>query len=167
MPTRKPRPRAEPRPVTNANFLVDLGLGDPRAPEAGFAEVLLPALGEPLEPGRGSSPEPREPRQRLVLRRGVTGAMDLHDWWQRSQPASPATRPRRRPLPPRDVTVTLLGPDGHPVLRWCFGAARPVALHCAPLRANEGVVLMETIEIAFETVRWLPGEDPPRRAARG
>jgi hypothetical protein len=130
------RARADLRPVANANFLVDLGLGDPTAPEAGFAEVLLPPLQSQDD---GIAPA------RLVLRRGVTGALDLYAWWDKSRGA------RRRQ--PRDVTVTLLGPDRTPVMSWRFSNARPVTLSYSPLRASEGTVLMETVEIAFDAMQ--------------
>ena len=132
--------RADPRPVSNANFLVDLGLGDPQAPEAGFAEVLLPPLRSKEDSADIAPP-------RLVLRRGVTGALDLYGWWDKSSRA-------RRPQP-RDVMVTLLGPGRTPVMSWRFSNARPVALSYSPLRASEGTVLMETIEIAFDEMQVL------------
>src|SRR5688572_21143651 len=99
MATRRPRTRAEPRPVGNANFLVDLGLGDPEAPGAGFSEVVLP----PLQSKTDDLSPPR-----LVLRRGVTGALDLYTWWEKFR--------RARPPQPGDVTVTLLGPGRTPVM---------------------------------------------------
>jgi T4-like virus tail tube protein gp19 len=136
MATRKLRTRPEPRPVGNADFLVDLGLADPQSPEGGFAEVLLP----PLRTDEDAAAPPR-----LVLRRGVTGALDLYTWWDRSR------RPRRPQ--PRDATVTLLGPGGVPVMTWRFTNARPVALSYSPLRASEGTVMMETIEIAFDAMQ--------------
>lgn len=138
MASRTQRTRAEPRPVGNANFLVDLGLGDPQAPEAGFAEVLLPPL-------RSDDGEADATPARLVLRRGVTGALDLYTWWNKSRRA-------RRPQP-REVTVTLLGPGRAPVMTWRFSNARPVVLSYSPLRASEGAVLMETIEIAFDAMQ--------------
>lgn len=140
MATRTHRTRTDPRPVSNANFLVDLGLGDPQAPEAGFAEVLLPPL-------RSDESDADFAPARLVLRRGVTGALDLYAWWDKSRRA-------RRPQP-RDVTVTLLGPGRTPVMSWRFSNARPVALSYSPLRASEGAVLMETIEIAFDAMQVL------------
>ncbi len=140
MATSARRVRTDPRPVGNANFLVDLGLGDPEAPESGFAEVLLPALRS--DDGGAEAPPPR-----LVLRRGVTGALDLYTWWDKSR--------RARKPQPRDVTVTLLGPRRAPVMRWRFVNARPVALSYAPLRATDGSVLMETIEIAFDAMQVL------------
>lgn len=139
--TRPRRSRAQPRPVTNANFLVDLGLGDPEAPEAGFAEVWLPTL-RSAEDDAADLPPPR-----LVLRRGVCGALDLYAWWDKSR--------RARKPQPRDVTVTLLGPERQPVMRWHFSQARPVALSYSPLRASEGTVMMETIEIAFDAMNVL------------
>jgi hypothetical protein len=140
MATRSQRMRAQPRPVVNADFLVDLGLGDPQAPGAGFAEVVLPPL-------RSHEDEADVAPARLVLRRGVTGALDLYAWWDKSRRA-------RRPQP-RDVTVTLLGPGRTPVMSWRFSNARPVALSYSPLRASEGAVLMETIEIAFDAMQVL------------
>jgi len=134
--TRVQRGRGEPRPVSNANFLVDLGLGDPEAPGAGFAEVLLPPLRTQKDDATPAL---------LVLRRGVTGALDLYAWWDKSRRA-------RKPRP-RDVTVTLLGSARDPVMSWRFCNARPVALSYSPLRAIEGAVLMETIEIAFDSMQ--------------
>jgi hypothetical protein len=136
MATRTHRRRVEHRPVSNANFLVDLGLGDPEAPEAGFAEVILPTL--------RSAADAADP-PRLVLRRGVTGALDLYAWWDKSR--------RTRKPKPRDVTVTLLGSGHEPVMSWRFCNARPVALSYSPLRAVEGTVLLETIEIAFDAMQ--------------
>lgn len=133
--TRRTRP--ELQPVVNANFLVDLGLGDPAAPEAGFAEVLLPPL-QGADDGLAPA--------RLVLRRGVTGALDLYTWWDKSRRAT------RKPQP-REVTVTLLGPGRTPVMSWRFSNARPVTLSYSPLRASEGTVMMETIEIAFDEMQ--------------
>jgi hypothetical protein len=53
------------------------------------------------------------------------------------------------------VTVTLLGADRAPVMTWRFSNARPVVLAYSPLRAHEGEVLMETIEIAFDAMQLI------------
>ena len=148
MATRANAASTDGRPVTNANFLVDLGLGDPTAPGAGFAEVVVPAMriDEPRSrAGTASSTgfaDGDGATANLILRRGVTGALDLSAWWNR---ARRGTAPRRR-----TVTVSLLGPNREVVMRWRFRNARPIALSYAPLRAMDGAVLMETIEIAFD-----------------
>ena len=80
----------------------------------------------------------------LVLRRGATGALDLYDWWQAAR--SGAKRGRV-------VTVKLLADDrATVVMTWRFRNARPVALSYSPLNALDGSALMETIDLAFETV---------------
>lgn len=136
--SRLQRASAESHPVGNANFLVDLGLGDPEAAASGFAEVLLPAM----RGGDDVSADLSSPR--LILRRGVTGALDLYGWWLEARKAPDEAA--------RIVTVTLLGPDHASVMRWRFIRARPVTLSYAPLRANDGNVLMETLEIAFDAM---------------
>lgn len=129
------------RPCTNARFLVDLGQRvDPRAPAAGFAEVIFPVfVAAPDDVVMGvQAPE------RLVLRRGVTGALDLVRWWDQARRGK---APKRR-----HVKIELLGDDDAVVMTWRFRNARPCSLAYSPLRASEGVVLMETIELAFDTV---------------
>lgn len=49
--------------------------------------------------------------------------------------------------------VSLLADDRITVVRtWHFGRVRPIALSYSPLNALQGTVLMETIELMFETV---------------
>ena len=82
----------------------------------------------------------------LVLRRGVTGRLDLYQWWNEAR-RSPAEPPRRT------VTVQLLGEDhATVVLTWRFLRAYPVSLSYSPLRASDDSVLMETVDLAFDTV---------------
>lgn len=139
-------------PHGGANFLVDLGGADPRSPASGFAEVVFP----PFQAGRPVSRDPVQPEaplpsigaaasQRLVLRRGVTGSLDLYRWWDET---------RRATLPPtRTVTVQLLADDHRTVvLTWRFLGAYPVSLSYSPLRAMEADVVMESLELAFERV---------------
>jgi hypothetical protein len=133
------------RPYTGSNFLVTIGEDDGRAPAAGFAEVFFPpfAVDRTREPG--ASPAPPAGNV-LVLRRGVTGNLDLYHWWNeaRRSPAKP---------PHRTITVQLLGDDhATVVLTWRFLRAHPVSLSYSPLRAIDDSVLMETAELAFAAV---------------
>jgi phage tail-like protein len=149
------------RPYGNANFLVDLGDGgDALASAAGFAEVVFPAfvvgaarsadhatradagdaaaLVVPCAPGSGAS-------ERLILKRGVTGALDLYAWWHKARRGKAPQR--------RTVQVHLLAEDHATVVfTWRFRHARPVSLSYSPLRAMDGGVLFETLELEFDSV---------------
>jgi hypothetical protein len=133
------------RPYTGSNFLVAIGEGDGRAPAAGFAEVFFPPFVVDRSREPGAEPHPA-PGQVLVLRRGVTGSLDLYHWWNeaRRSPAEP---------PHRTVTVQLLGEvHGSVVLTWRFLRAYPISLSYSPLRAMDDGVLMEAVELAFAAV---------------
>ena len=122
-------------PHTNASFLVDMGGGDARAPEAGFCEVVFPPF---VHDGNEAS-------RRLILKRGVTGSLDLYRWWDAAR--------RQKDPPKRTVRVQLMTPDlSRPVLTWTFRGARPLALTYTPLNALEAAVLVESIEVEFERV---------------
>ncbi|HEY4956392.1 MAG TPA: phage tail protein, partial [Caldimonas sp.] len=82
---------------------------------------------------------------RLVLRRGATGALDLYAWWDQA---------RRGQAPPRRVVKVKLLDDDHAtvLMTWRFRNVRPVSLAYSPLNALDGGILMETIELAFDAV---------------
>lgn len=133
------------RPRGNANFLVDFGTGDPRAPEAGFCEVVFPELWA----GDGAEPLPQAVMTphagHLVLRRAATGALDLYRWWAEARDGKAPPR--------RTVTIDLLAEDASTtVMRWRFQQASPVSLAYSPLRAQEGGLVFETIALAFSRV---------------
>jgi len=139
------------RPFSGANFLVDLGSGDPRSPVAGFCEVVFPAFAlvatPAAEPAAANATAPAAEAQaaHLVLRRGVIGSLDLYGWWDKARRGK---APKRR-----SVSVHLLGEDRSTVvMSWRFTNARPVSLHYSPLRAAESAVIIETLELAFDSV---------------
>ena len=82
---------------------------------------------------------------RLVLRRGATGALDLYEWWNQA---------RRGKAPPRRVVKVKLLAEDHTtvVLTWRFRNVKPLSLAYSPLNALEGSVLMEAIELTFDDV---------------
>jgi phage tail-like protein len=145
---------AETRPVRphgNAHFLVEIGRASGRAPEAGFSEVIFPrfvaasAERRPASAAGASEAAGAAREDCLVLRRGATGALDLYRWWQAAH-SGDAKRGRV-------VTVKLLADDQATVaMTWRFRNARPVALSYSPLHALDGSVLLETIELAFDSV---------------
>jgi len=132
------------RPHGSAHFLVEIGRVNARAAEAGFFEVIFPPF-VAAEEATGKRIEASPANDCLVLRRGATGALDLYAWWDAARRGE---APRRRV-----VTVKLLADDLRTVvLTWRFRNVRPVRLSYSPLRALEGGVLMETIELAFDGV---------------
>ena len=154
------------RPLTSGNFLVDLGMGDPRAPEAGFCEVVFPEftlahLDASLSASAAANPTASSPANPaptaptapttstppcLVLRRAATGALDLYQWWVLARDA-------RKPPPRRTVTVELLAADmASTVMRWRFLKASPVSLAYSPLNAQVPCLLYETLSLAFDRV---------------
>ena len=132
------------RPLLNANFVVEVGAGK----GSGFAAVVFgPFTARPggATPSPAAAPSATVAPDRLTLRRGATGALDLYTWWRQA-------RDGRAP-PRRTVTVKLLADDHATVLMtWRFRNARPVSLAYSPLDALDGTVLMETIELAFDDV---------------
>ena len=141
------------RPYGNSNFVVEFGSGASRSGRTGFAEVVFaPFTIAERPPGRRAAaatptatPENETAPQRLLLRRGATGALDLYAWWDQA---------RRGKAPARRVmNVKLLAEDHATVVwTWRFSNVRPVSLSYSPLRGVEGGVLMETIELAFDDV---------------
>ena len=142
------------RPHGNSNFVVEFGSGASRSGRTGFAEVVFApfTIADPA-PGRRAAAAPAPaaagtsdpPTQRLVLRRGVTGELDLYAWWDQA---------RRGKAPPRrSMNVKLLAEDHATVVwTWRFRNVRPVSLSYSPLRGVDGGILMETIELAYDDV---------------
>lgn len=85
------------------------------------------------------------PARHLLLRRGVTGSLDLFQWWHEARPDAVTST--------RTVTVQLLSDNlASVVLTWRFHRAYPVSVSYSPLRANEDGIVMETVELAFDRV---------------
>jgi phage tail-like protein len=141
------------RPYGNSNFLVDFGVGDARSVTAGFAEVIFPPF--TVDPADRRQPEAKEPQgaestdapvgNRLILKRGLIGTLDLYAWWKEARQGKAPQR--------RTVKIELLSEDHSTVvLAWYFQNVRPVSLSYSPLRAVEGGIVMETVELAFDSV---------------
>lgn len=141
------------RPYGSSNFLIDLGDGDSWSVAAGFAEVIFPPF-RVDESGRdrlqndGSRSLDAAGTNKLVLKRGVIGNLDLYAWWDEERRGA---APRRR-----TVKIELLSDDSSTVvLTWRFLNAKPATLSYSPLRAEESGVVMETLELAFDSMEML------------
>ena len=112
-------------PYPNFNFVVDIGgIGD----AIGFSEVDLPAGEiEVIEYREGNEVAPRARKlpgltkySNVTLKRGVTGNLELFEWWQ--------VDPGRSTLQRRKVSITLLDEQRQPVQRWVLRDAWPAKL---------------------------------------
>ena len=125
------------RPCTGANFLVSFGSADAHAERAGFSEVIFPAFTTEAE-HRATASAPS-----LILKRGVSGGLDLYAWWDKARRGKAPQR--------RTVKVELLAEDQRTVvLTWRFFNARPLSLAYSPLNALEATIVIETLELAFD-----------------
>ncbi len=144
------------RPYGNSNFLVDFGDGKAESAAGGFSEVIFPVFGVDLPadasipaqtPSKTEAARPA-PDNRVVLKRGFIGSLELYAWWNK---ARQGRAPKRKTL-----QVRLLSEDHESVVAvWRFREVRPVSLSYSPLRANEGEILIETLELAFERMEML------------
>jgi phage tail-like protein len=132
-------------PYVNFNFVVDIGAGE----DLGFSEVDLPA-GELdviayREGGDKSSTARKLPGlatyANVTLKRGVTGRLELFEWWREVRDGN---------VDRRNVTITLLDEQRSPVQRWLLRNAWPAKLDFGPLNALGNDVVIETLELAHE-----------------
>ena len=132
-------------PYVNFNFVVDIGAGE----GLGFSEVDLPsgelAVIAYREGGDKSSTARKLPGParyaNVTLKRGVTGRLELFEWWREVRAGN---------LDRRNVTITLLDEQRSPVQRWVLRNAWPAKLDFGPLNALGNDVVIETLELAHE-----------------
>lgn len=142
------------RPYLDANFLVDLGTGDPNGVQAGLIEVIFPDARVQVVEFRNGNEKGNDPQKlttqteygNLILRRATHGALDWYDWWNAVRNGDQQAS--------RTVSIKLLNEDrSNVVLTWRFLGARPVNQRFAPLIAHDNAALVETLELAFERLQ--------------
>jgi phage tail-like protein len=138
-------------PYGNFNFLVDLGDGESDGPHAGFSEVILPqAEIEVIEYRTGNARESgviklpgRARYDNVVLKRGVTGSLDIYKWWNAVRNGDVSVR--------RTVGIRLQNEDRSAiVMEWKLLRAWPAKLVGPHLNGKGNDVAIETLELAFE-----------------
>jgi phage tail-like protein len=134
-------------PYPNFNFLVDAGFGE----ETAFAEVELPAAEIEMIEYREGADRTNASRKlpgrvrygNVVLRRGISGNLDLWEWFKEV---------RNGNLVRRDVRIRLLDESRNPVQAWIFRDAWPTKYDPSDLNAKGNEVLIETMELAVEGI---------------
>jgi len=138
-------------PYGNYNFLVDFGVGDPSAVQAGFAEIVLPeAYVDVIEYRNGNEKESgarkipgRAKYTNVTLKRGVIGSLDLYQWLDQTRTGGVTGR--------RDVAIHLLNEDrSATVLTWKLLRAFPMRYKFSNLDARGQEPLLEMLELAYE-----------------
>lgn len=139
---------APPDPFEASNFIVDYGGAGGGTT---FSHVDLPVAVLDEIAYRSGNDRANEPRKqpglasysRLVLTRGLTADLDLWNWWESTRNGDGADR---------DVVVRLLDATGQLVLTWKFRNAFPAVYRVSPLDAASSDVVLETVELAFDTM---------------
>lgn len=135
-------------PYPNFNFVVDIGAS---VGEIGFAEADIPAAEIDVIEYREGADRTNAVRKlpgrvrygNIVLRRGIDGGLSVWEWFREVRDGN---------LSRRDVTITLLDEARNPVQRWRFRDAWPVKYDPSDLNAKGNEVLIETLELAVESI---------------
>lgn len=81
----------------------------------------------------------------LTLKRGVmASSSDLFTWCKTVLEGDLG-----QPLQPKDIDVSLLDPEGNPLLTWNFTRAWPAKWSVAGFNAKENAIALETLEFAY------------------
>jgi phage tail-like protein len=81
----------------------------------------------------------------LVLKRGIVTKDSMLGAWVELTLASPLSLP----IIPQNLLVTLLGPNGDPLVAWGFSNAWPLKWKTASLNSTENEVLTESLEFSY------------------
>lgn len=141
-------------PYSNMNFLVDLGTGDTGGVQAGFSEVIMPAITINYVPYRNGNDRINTVRKissyfstkNVILKRGIIGALDLAEWVNQTRGGSQSESHR-------NVTIQLLSEDKSDVaMSWRLVNARPAKYSFGKLEAIGDDVAIELLELCCEDV---------------
>jgi|WetSurMetagenome_2_1015567.scaffolds.fasta_scaffold220049_2 phage tail-like protein len=138
-------------PYSNHCFLVEIG-GEPLH---GAIEVVLPDMMisfNGIRPGDGPvSIAPQNVSKPVytncIIRRGYQGHLDLYQWWRAAADGG------ARNMVHRNVTIKLTSEDRQAsVTTWILFNAVPARYFFSPLQSKDGAALVESLEIAFESI---------------
>ena len=83
--------------------------------------------------------------QNLILKRGVLKGSPLIDW--------ATTSFQNFAFTPKDITLHLLDESFNPLMTWNITNAYPVGLSIGEFHAEDSKVLVETLELAYESFK--------------
>ena len=139
------------RPYAQFNFLVDLGTGDTKTPEAGFQECSNIGMEVTVAEYRNGNDKLNSVRKLtglnkavdVTLRRGVIGSLNLYQWLDQVRNGDPgAARTVRIQLQTEDRSAA--------AVTWVLQRARIVKYTSGPLNAKGTDVAMEELTLAYE-----------------
>ena len=146
-------------PFTAFNFSVEINRGQDGGPlvEAAFSEcngLEMTMDVKTIRQGGGNDQPIRlhgpVNYTNLTLKRGMTANFDLWTWF-RDTIDDPILR--------ADAEVVLLGADGTKErARFQLSRCLPIKLKAPPLNAKDGQVAIEELQIAYETLKLVPGK---------
>jgi phage tail-like protein len=85
----------------------------------------------------------------LTLKRGLTSNFDLWQWFKRSQDDPSLTA---------DADVVLMAQDSHTEqARFVMQGCRPLKLKAPPLNAKDGMVAVEELQVAYQSLEYQAG----------
>jgi phage tail-like protein len=144
-------------PFTAFNFAVEINVPElnPRVCNASFSECDGLEMSHEVKTLREGGNNGRQIRLtgpisygQLTLKRGMTANFDLWHWFTALQ-----ERPRLR----ADAEVVLLAPDGVTErARFILSRCLPVKLRAPPLNSREGLVAIEELQLAYESLSLKP-----------
>jgi phage tail-like protein len=141
------------RPFTAFNFAVEISI-DGGAPlcDAAFAECDGLELSQELKTIREGGNNGAQVRMAgptaygtLTLKRGLTGSFDLWDWFEQAIEDPSVTA---------HAEVIMFADDGvEQRASFVLGGCRPLKLKAPPLNAKDGMVAVEELQVAYETLK--------------
>ena len=145
-------------PFTTFNFSVEINRGQDGGPlvAAQFSECDGLEMTMDVKTIREGGANDRPVRvagavnySNLTLKRGMSDNHELWTWFQDS-----VANPRLR----ADAEVVILGADGAAEkARFQLSRCIPVKIKAPPLNAKDGAVAIEEMQIAYETLTFVPG----------
>ncbi|CAG0986657.1 hypothetical protein MYXO_02165 [Myxococcaceae bacterium] len=148
---------ADPIPFTTFNFSVEINRGMDGKPlvNAAFSDcdgLEMTMEVKTIREGGGNDRQIRLSGPvsygQLTLKRGMTNSFDLWNWFRDS-----VADPRLR----ASTEVVLLAADGRTVqARFRLERCVPVKLKAPALNAKDGMVAIEELQIAYETMQFNP-----------
>jgi phage tail-like protein len=144
-------------PLTAFNFAVEITRADQSAPLVGAAFSECDGLDMTMEVKtiREGGNNGRQIRLagpmaygQLTLKRGMTSNFDLWTWM-----SDTLTDPRLR----AEAEVVVFAPDGRTVrARFCLSRCLPVKIKAPALNAKDGMVAIEELQLAYESLTISP-----------